>query len=69
VENSDNFDVMTNIFEQIISKLPGKAVNNMQKEITILRELVMDQRQPCLMIIGRRGAEKVHYLMQFLAKK
>ncbi len=69
MEKSDNFDIMTKVFEQIIGKLPGKAVNNMQKEIAILRELVMDQRQPCLMIIGRRGAGKSSLLNAIFGEK
>lgn len=69
MKENDNLDIMIKVFEQIINKLPGKAVNNMQKEIAILRELVMDQRQPCLMIIGRRGAGKSSLLNAIFGEK
>lgn len=57
------------ILEETLYKLPIPFSKEMQKEFTILRELMMNQRQPRLMIIGRRGAGKSSLLNAIFGEK
>jgi uncharacterized protein (DUF697 family)/GTPase Era involved in 16S rRNA processing len=57
------------ILEGLLNKLPFAVVKNMKKEIAVVRELMVCQRSPRFMIIGRRGAGKSSLLNAIFNEK
>jgi predicted GTPase len=57
------------ILEELLNKLPLAVVKNMKKEIAVVRELMVCQRAPRLMIVGRRGAGKSSLLNAVFGEK
>ena len=69
MSNYENLAEIFKLLEGMFNKLPIPIAKNMEKEVAILRELMMNQRQPRLMIIGRRGAGKSSLLNAIFGEK
>ena len=57
------------LLEGLLNKLPFAVVKNVQKEVAVVRELMVRQRSPRFMIIGRRGAGKSSLLNAIFNEK
>ena len=54
----DRFSEIIELILQGVERLPNPPRDSLKKELTTLKELIMDSRAPKIMIIGRRGAGK-----------
>lgn len=67
--DKENLAEIYKTLEEMTNKLTIPFSKEMQKEISVLKELIMNQRQPRLMIIGRRGAGKSSLLNAIFGEK
>lgn len=67
--NDNNFLNILTMLEAVLEKLPATIGKKMKEEITILKELVMEQRPPRFMVVGRRGAGKSSLLNAIFGEK
>lgn len=67
--NDNNFLNILTMLEAVLENLPAAIGKKMKEEITILKELVMEQRPPRFMVVGRRGAGKSSLLNAIFGEK
>ncbi|NJO03990.1 MAG: ATP-binding cassette domain-containing protein [Bacteroidia bacterium] len=56
--DNDRLRELIAIIEQAVALLPDTSQSALKKELSTIRELIMNARAPRLMIVGRRGAGK-----------